>query len=229
MKIIFLHGYTGTRKNFADFPNTLEKQGYEVELPLLPGHEDSPFKLSKLNYQDFYDWTEKNIIEKTSKDEGLVIIGYSLGATLALEYASKHPTTGLVLISPVTKLKPPYHSNILTIANKVLRYVPHLRYNPDRKKDKSYKLIPTKGLDLIKEGNMRIATRAHQIKCNILAIQFDQDEIIAPDSSEHLKTLLPNARFKISKVHTENNYHNVFDLPSTYGIKEKIVSFLNAI
>ena len=169
------------------------------------------------------------ILQNNPGQDGLVIIGYSLGASLALDFASRQSVRGLVIISPLTKLKFPYSSPILYIPKKVLPFVPHLRYNSDRRKDKSYKIIPSKGLDIIKEGNLRIAGRAKLIDCPIYSIQFEHDEIIADDSSDQLKAILCNAKTSVTKIKTGTRYHNIFDLPNSYGIREKIISFLDEL
>ena len=97
--IILLHMYTATKASWKDFANELQKKGYSVLAIDFRGHG-----LSDLSYKDF---TEKNfrdmIKDAKAADEYLgkektIVIGASIGANIALQFANE--VDGAIALSP---------------------------------------------------------------------------------------------------------------------------------
>ena len=93
--IIILHGWTHSTEKWTPFIKELEKGGYRVILPPIPGLTapiTHPYTL-----EDYLDWLNKELqVYKTP----VHLLGHSNGGRLAIAYALKHPERikSLVLI-----------------------------------------------------------------------------------------------------------------------------------
>jgi pimeloyl-ACP methyl ester carboxylesterase len=94
--IVLLHGLTGTHEYFAPLSARLA-QNNRVIAPDLLGFGQSPWPDISYSVHEHLE-----ALAKVLPNERFALIGHSMGALLALEYARRHPgrVTRLVLISP---------------------------------------------------------------------------------------------------------------------------------
>jgi len=95
--VIIVHGWGEHSNRYADLAEYLAGQGLSVHAMDLRGHGRSEGTRGHVN--DFNDYVSdlEKLIERERGDEKLFIIGHSLGASIALEYARQHPVDGVVL------------------------------------------------------------------------------------------------------------------------------------
>lgn len=99
--LLFIHGIQGTRLAWTDIAQDLS-QDHLCLLPNLDGRGNrrDNYKTSELNLSSFAD--EINSIIKNNAKSDLVLVGWSLGVSVILEYLSIYdvgPIAGIVLIS----------------------------------------------------------------------------------------------------------------------------------
>lgn len=87
VRLLLLHGFTGTGDSFAHLP--LDAR-FTVLMPDLPGHGASPLATS---------WDACLDALGELVDAGTIVAGYSMGARLALGLALRRPLAGLLLES----------------------------------------------------------------------------------------------------------------------------------
>jgi len=101
MKIIIFHGYKSSPKKgfFPWLKDELHKLGHEVIIPELPDPENP----------DPEEWTKIALEAMPYVDKDTLIIGHSLGATIALRFLeaaeATSPPKGTLLISPPWHIK----------------------------------------------------------------------------------------------------------------------------
>jgi pimeloyl-ACP methyl ester carboxylesterase len=105
--IILLHMLGRTRTDWDGFARWLQKNGYAVVVPDLRGHGQSSGNWEKFTDEDFnkmtYDVSAlKSMLENQGADvTKLAIIGASIGANTALNYAATDKdVTTVILLSP---------------------------------------------------------------------------------------------------------------------------------
>lgn len=108
--ILILHGWNLSGRKFLPLVQELEKIGYKVYCPDLPGFgKTKPPKTSWFlsNYADFV----KKFLEK-NKSSKIILIGHSFGGRIAIKFAAQNPNliaalvlTGTPGINPVPKVK----------------------------------------------------------------------------------------------------------------------------
>jgi predicted esterase len=103
---LLLHGLGGTAYEMRDLGRALVQACYLVRAVLLPGHGTVPSDLLDVDYQEWVQATRLVVASFERKAERLVLVGFGLGATLALHEAlSEEPRPGpelgaLALLSP---------------------------------------------------------------------------------------------------------------------------------
>ncbi|WP_394941079.1 alpha/beta hydrolase [Psychromicrobium sp. YIM B11713] len=131
--VVVSHGFTGSPESMRPWAENLAKQGFSVNMPLLPGHGTSWEQLSRTPWQQWYAGAEAAYFELSSRCEQVFVAGLSMGGALALRLAEHHPVAGLALVNPA-----------LTAADPRAKLAGIMRY--------FVKSVPAIGNDIIKPG-----------------------------------------------------------------------------
>jgi carboxylesterase len=98
---LLVHGFGGTPAEMRGLAEALHRQGWTAEAPLLPGFGSDIATLTERQYSDWLAAVEgtANALAAAGH-QPLLLVGYSMGAALALVTAlSIHPA-GLVMLAP---------------------------------------------------------------------------------------------------------------------------------
>lgn len=87
--IVILHGWGADSGRFTEVRKLLEKQGYKVYTPDLPGFGESQIPAKPLKLSDYVSFLENYISGK--KISSFILIGHSFGGRIAIKYASQNP------------------------------------------------------------------------------------------------------------------------------------------
>jgi carboxylesterase len=104
--ILLIHGLTATAAEVRPMALWLQKFGYTVAAPLLPGHYTQPADLNRVRWQDWAGSVEEMYACLQKDCTQIAAGGESTGAVLALNLALTHPEiTALLLYATALKLK----------------------------------------------------------------------------------------------------------------------------
>ena len=98
--IILLHGLRGDHHGLAEVAELLEKRGFNVVNPDLPGYGGSQ-TLSQKNLETYGEWLQKTIAATKAKP---YIVAHSMGTIIASHYLAKYPNETqqkVVFVSPI--------------------------------------------------------------------------------------------------------------------------------
>lgn len=100
--ILILHGWGNQvlgGKRFQEVKSLLEKKGYRVFAPDLPGFGQNTLKKESLTFEDYLLFVKSFIHEKKLKK--IILIGHSFGGRIAIAFSSRYPelVSRLVLVS----------------------------------------------------------------------------------------------------------------------------------
>jgi carboxylesterase len=102
--VLVVHGFTGSPFSVRGVADAVVGGGFDVEVPRLPGHGTS---VDDMVTTGWHDWTEAvlDVLERlSSRTDRVVVVGQSMGATLALSVALESPgVAGMVCINPLTR------------------------------------------------------------------------------------------------------------------------------
>lgn len=100
---LVVHGFTGTPVSMRGLGEALAGAGYDVELPRLPGHGTHVDEMLTTTWADWLGEVEAAYRIVAARVRHVVLIGQSMGATLALATAVAHrDVAGVVAINPLT-------------------------------------------------------------------------------------------------------------------------------
>lgn len=108
--ILILHGWNLSGEKFLPLVQELEKEGYKVYHPDLPGFGKIKFTKTSWFLSDYVDFVKK-FLEKNKLNK-IILIGHSFGGRIAIKFTAQNPNllaalilTGTPGINPVPKVK----------------------------------------------------------------------------------------------------------------------------
>ena len=126
---LLLHGWITTPADFGELPQALDEAGWDVHAPLHAGHGTTPRDLRGITAQKLLDAAREHYDALRASHDRVVLVGFSMGGTIATLLAAERPPDKLVLIAPFCGVRykwyyvlpPRWWSAILS---PVVRYVP---------------------------------------------------------------------------------------------------------
>jgi len=103
---LMLHGFTGSPWDLRPLGEVLARSGYLVSAIQLPGHGSTPQAMIGVGAADWKLAAQRALLALQGLPQ-IFLVGFSMGALLALIAAAKHPdrVAGLALIAPAMRLR----------------------------------------------------------------------------------------------------------------------------
>ena len=204
--ILVVHGFCGGLWENEYLVNNLQQyHNLDVYAYTLPDHEKD--FLSKANYRDWINDTERHYLDLSKKYKNIILIGHSMGGVICSYLASKYQVKKLILIAPAfeylnfTKNKEDL-KNIKSIVKEKNNYSLYkdfatklIRYSP---------FVLNEFRKLVKENKDTVKN----ITCETLILHGSIDEIVPLSSSKYAYDCI-NTNKKYLKV-IEGVRHRVF-------------------
>ncbi|WP_157983838.1 alpha/beta hydrolase [Nesterenkonia muleiensis] len=102
---LVLHGFTSTTASMQPVADAVTAAGFEVELPLLPGHGTRWEDLAATPAEQIFETVTAAYESLAERCDTIVPVGLSMGGALALWAAAEHRCPGAVVINPGLRLK----------------------------------------------------------------------------------------------------------------------------
>lgn len=106
--VLLLHGFTASPWSMRRWALYLEDAGYQVAVPLLPGHGTKWEDMNTVKWTDWYDCAASEYEKLAAKSEKVFVAGLSMGGGLALRLAEHYDgLAGLMLVNPAVAVTDP--------------------------------------------------------------------------------------------------------------------------
>lgn len=245
---LLLHGFVGSRIDFAGLGERLADRGFFVRMALAPGHGTSPEDFATKSADDMLAGTRAEYDELTARFDRVHLIGFSMGGSLATLLAAE-PESGatedrgesrLVLIAPFYGITyrwfyvlPPH---IWTAAaSPFIRYVRKGdRYVRVSKRESvaqmySYGYIPLHGARVLGELGRRALDEdlLARVTRPVLMLHSEADEAASPAAARRAFSRIGSADKQAIWMPERNNHHLLWDYDGELAA-EYIVEFLTA-
>jgi carboxylesterase len=102
--VLVIHGFSGSPRSVQEVAVRLAEAGYTVALPLLSGHGLTPEAMEGSLWTQWTEDVERGLAWLRERTDQVFLFGLSMGGTLALWLAERHPdVAGLVLVNGLTR------------------------------------------------------------------------------------------------------------------------------
>jgi carboxylesterase len=101
---LLIHGFPGTPAEVRGLGQTLSHNGWQTRGPLLPGFGPDIMNLAYTRREDWLGAVRQEWAVLRARHTTRLLVGYSMGAALALHLAHEAPPDKLVLIAPFWRL-----------------------------------------------------------------------------------------------------------------------------
>ena len=205
---LVLHGFTGNPSSMRGVAEALAAAGFAVELPLLPGHGTSVDDMLTTDFGDWAATVEAAYLELAGRTDSLVVVGLSMGGTLAAWVVARNPATaGLVAINGMFEPPAPAFIELLhTSLEQGCDRLPALGSDiamPDVTEG-AYDAAPIAPLISLMEATTELHGRLGEIRCPVLILTSPQDHVVPPSSSDVLAGAVAGP---VERVPLERSFH----------------------
>ncbi|MFO7885131.1 MAG: alpha/beta fold hydrolase [Desulfobacteraceae bacterium] len=193
--ILLIHGYMASPAEMKPLGEYFFEKGYTVYIPRLKGHGTAPEDLAETKYTQWIESVEEGYILLRSLGDSIFVGGFSTGAGLALDLASRVDCIQAVFaVSPPMKLND-FGTNFVSavdIWNQMMKKA-HLKglarefvKNSSENPDINYLRNPVSGVRQLEQFMEALEDRLTSIKTPVLVIQSRKDPVVNPEGTRKL-------------------------------------------
>lgn len=207
--VLVLHGFTGNPGSMRGLAEAFADAGYHVEMPRLPGHGTTIEDMLGTNWADWSAEAEAAYERLAQRTRALVVSGLSMGGTLTLWIAGRHPdVAGLICINPATQPQPievtDLLDGLLAEGTTVMPGIGSDIADPDAHEN-AYEGTPVAGLlSLVRDGLCTVATTYQTLRMPLLLMNSPEDHVVEPAQAEFLAA---NYGGNVERVCLARSYH----------------------
>ncbi len=209
-----VHGFTGNPVSLRPLAEKLCELGFRLDVPRLPGHGTHVRDMQKTRYADWRQEVERTALRLRAACDHVVLLGFSMGATLVLDVASgdERGFAGVIAVNPLILDREGPIVKIAPLLEYVLPLAPAmlagLRKDDIAKpgvSERAYDWVPTAAGNSLVRELPRVREQLSRLKCPVLVAHSKQDHSVPPANSAALLKLLPQAE----ELLFERSYHVV--------------------
>lgn len=221
---LLLHGFVGSHRDFANLGPALAERGYHVRLARLPGHATRPDDFARQTPETMMQYVSEEYHALKARYPKVIVVGFSMGGTLATLLAEAEPVDGLVLIAPFFAVTyKPYYVLPPELWNAMMyRMLPYviksdffIKVNrPEAKRALySYHAVPTRGAKTLIELGRR-ARRPEALKkiqCPVFMMIAEGDDASSPGAARKVFGQIASPCKEAHWFGKRSNHHLLWD------------------
>jgi len=224
--VLVLHGFTGNPGSMRPLAEAFADAGWSVDLPLLPGHGTSVEDMLATRWEDWSGAAELAYTSLAARCDRTVVAGLSMGGTLSVWLAGRHPElSGVVVVNPL--VEPPAESFVEMLRATAAAGVDRMPgIGSDIAKpgaaEGAYAETPVEPLLSLMAGVAELAPRLGEIDLPLLLLNSRQDHVVPPSSGDFLADRYGGP---IERVFLEDSYHVATLDNDAHEIEERALAF----
>ncbi len=206
---LVLHGFTGNPGSMRGVAEALGAAGYQVEMPLLPGHGTVIEEMIPTRWADWAGAADSAYRTLAARSAKTIVVGLSMGGSLALRVGVDHPeVAGLVLINPATQPQP---QEVLDMVQGMVDGGTEVNpaigsdiADPDAH-ESAYGATPLAPLlSMMIDGLRPLAGEYPKLRIPLLLLTSPNDHVVDPGQSEYLAASYGGP---VERITLERSYH----------------------
>ncbi len=229
---LVLHGFTGNPSSVNGVARALAAAGFAVECPRLPGHGTTIEDMVPTTWDDWSAEAEAALARvrgRLGPDGRLVVAGLSMGGTITLWLATRHPDlAGIALVNPVAEPAGPMRQLVVDAIAEGTEIFPGIGSDiadPDVT-ESAYEGTPLRALLTLLDAVDALQAALPSVSCPVLLLNSPQDHVVPPSNSDHVAASVSGP---VERVSLERSYHvATVDLDRDL-VEERIVDFARKV
>lgn len=231
--VVVVHGFTGNPIATRPLGQRLAREGYRVEVVLLPGHGTTHRELGRTRYADWFAAVQRAVEDLREGCRRIVLVGHSMGGTLSLDLASRRGelVDGVVVINPLVLAPRQPLARIAPVLQYLLPYVPRdLAGLPSDDiarpgvREGAYPVVPARAVQSLIAQLPRIRAQLPDLDQRLLIARSTNDHTVAPESALALPDLVGSEQ--VDQVVLERSYHCPMLDYDAERLEEAVVAFV---
>ncbi len=206
--VVVLHGFTGSPQSLRPLAQAFATAGFTVELPLLPGHGTSVEDMVPTRWSDWSSTAEAAYRDLAGRCEQVLAAGLSMGGSLAIWLAERHPEiAGVIVVNPL--VDPPasiFRDMLSGMVEEGGVSVPAIGSDVAMpgSPESAYNASPIEPMLSMFEGVDEIAAHLGDLRCPVLLLSSRVDHVVPPESGD---VLAAGAAGPVERVFLERSFH----------------------
>lgn len=207
--VLLIHGFTGNPGSMRGVAEAMVAAGFQVEMPLLPGHGTRVADMLPTRWADWSAAAEAAYQTLAARADKVVVVGLSMGGALTLRLGADHPeVAGLVCINPATQPMPAEMiamvEGMVADGTDTMPAIGSDIADPDVK-ESAYEATPLAPLlSLMVDGLAPLSQCYGSMHMPLLLMNSPQDHVVEPAQAEYLAS---NYGGPVERLSLERSYH----------------------
>lgn len=203
------HGFTGTPFSMRPWAEHLADAGWDVELPLLPGHGTTWQDMARTRWPDWYGAVRAAARRLLERHDTLVVAGLSMGGSLTLRLAEdpefSERIRAIALVNPAATLSRPVAMAIPVLG----RVIPSLAaIGGDIKRpgpvEGAYDRTPLRSVEELRLLLRGMRRGLDRVTCPVLLATSTEDHTVDPRDSD---LIAARVQGPVQRLALEDSYH----------------------
>ena len=234
---LLLHGWLTSPADFGDLPAALDRAGWDVCAPLLPGHGTAPEDLDGVTAEELLGAARAHYHALRAGRREVAMGGFSMGGTISTALAAECAPSRLVLIAPYYEVRHkwyyvlpvPWWVRMLSpLTGHVVRFRSWLRINDRSRVDRivCYRRFAVGSVKELMGVRAAAVERAdlRRLTMPVLMVYSRGDDVACPRAMARLMRRLPAGQRR-ELVFTRSNHHLLHDYDRDEAVRG-IVEFM---
>lgn len=202
--ILVSHGFTGTVQSMRPLGEAFADQGFTVKVPRLKGHGTHHEEMEETTYHDWITSIEEAFGWLRERCDSIFMAGLSMGGTLALHMAQKHPEIKAISL---------INAAVDVPAMAVVHDMQDVRFmdaiGSDIKKEGitelAYEKTPVASIKQLLAFMDEVHNDLPKITCPALIFVSSEDHVVPPENSQMIFSRISSTEKRI--IEMPDSYH----------------------
>jgi carboxylesterase len=206
--VLLCHGFTGSPQSLRPWADHLERNGFQVALPRLPGHGTTWQEMNQTRWEDWYACVDRAFADLRAVSDRVFVAGLSMGGGLALRLAEQHgdAVAGLAVVNPSVMSGDP-RMKLLPVLRHVVPSLAGIASDialPDSVEG-AYDRTPLHAAWSLTRLWAATGRDLERVTQPLLIFKSDRDRVVDPGSLQLIKERVRST--DLSVVRLERSYH----------------------
>ncbi|MCX8033437.1 MAG: alpha/beta fold hydrolase [Thermoleophilia bacterium] len=205
--LLVLHGFTGSPRSMQELALRVAGEGYTVALPLLAGHGSTPLAMEKARWSDWTADAEQALSWLERRTGRMYVCGLSMGGTLALWLAERHPElAGVITINALIRHPQEPFMRILGRIG-IPRWTKGVRNDIKKpgEDEMAYERVPIRAARELALLVRAVRRDLAAVSCPILIFSSPEDHVVPPQNQQEIYETVSSQIKKL--IELPNSYH----------------------